>query len=473
MFSRRLAIASVLFGLFVVCDILLFTWMLSRSLSQHEMDRVLLETRAEARNLAEKIVQETGPVDLQGKDLYFIMASKRELLRYIESELVGREVVREIKIYDRDGNLVFRTSNLPSEDPLSSPDVEQPSPEVAVPSPEEWAAGGALEGAEALGFSDDLEEVAEEIGDLGMVSIGISTVKVRERAAILRRGLVRQTVWIIVVSVAMLLSAYGVILLLLRRARAAEEQAREADRLAYIGTLAAGLAHEIRNPLNSLNLNMQMLEEEIAEGPSLPTGQRLLGITRQEISRLERLVTDFLLYARPRPADLEEVAPRELLGRVRELLAPEAAARGASLVVRDESRGARLRVDREQMTQLLLNLAQNALAAIEETSRPGKVTLAAWRDGEKLSLGVEDNGVGISAEEKDRIFEIFYSTRKGGTGLGLAVVERIARSHDGEIHLESEPGEGTRVFLQLPIAARRDAVTSALEESGPLPEPLS
>ena len=105
----------------------------------------------------------------------------------------------------------------------------------------------------------------------------------------------------------LLISAYVVVWLVLRRSQRLEVQAAEAERLAYLGTLASGLAHEIRNPLNSLNLNMQMLEEEIDEHGSAPTGKRLLSITRSELSRLERLVTDFLAYAKPRPLELEEV----------------------------------------------------------------------------------------------------------------------------------------------------------------------
>jgi signal transduction histidine kinase len=94
---------------------------------------------------------------------------------------------------------------------------------------------------------------------------------------------------------------------LLRRSQRLEEKAAESERMAYIGTLASGLAHEIRNPLNSVNLNMQMLEEELGETGGTPTGTRLLSITRSEVGRLERLVTDFLSYAKPRTPDLEEL----------------------------------------------------------------------------------------------------------------------------------------------------------------------
>jgi signal transduction histidine kinase len=198
---------------------------------------------------------------------------------------------------------------------------------------------------------------------------------------------------------------------------------------------------------------MQLLEEEIHQGCEVPGGRRLLSITRQEIGRLERLVTDFLLYARPRALDLEERAPGYVLERVRELLAAEIQARGARLKVVDGSGGALVRVDPAQMTQLLLNLLRNALAATEEGPRRPELVLAARLEGNRVALSVEDNGVGIPPQDRKRIFEIFYSTRKGGTGLGLAVVERIARAHGGEIEVESTPGVGTRMSVWLPVAA--------------------
>jgi signal transduction histidine kinase len=236
----------------------------------------------------------------------------------------------------------------------------------------------------------------------------------------------------------------------MRRAQRLEVQAAEAERMAYIGTLASGLAHEIRNPLNSLNLNMQMLEEEIVDSGSAPTGKRLLSITRSELSRLERLVTDFLAYAKPRPLELEEIPAVLLLERVPEVLAGEIQKRRARVAVHDRSHGARVRVDLAQINQLLLNLAQNAFNAAEEAGRRPWLRLAAVRQGAAVLLEVSDNGVGMTAEEQERIFDLFYSTRKGGTGLGLAIAERIASAHGGRLGVRSAKGVGTTVSVELP-----------------------
>lgn len=455
--SRRLLIASAVFGLFVLCDIALFGWLIFRSLSQREIERVLLETRAEAETLAKQIA---GRAERQG-DLYTAVAVERETRTYIDSILRQRDIVRRVEIRDKRGVLVFRSTNATHleavEPPPGVPPVgskELPPPGNVQRSTLEW---------ESAPFA--VPDVEVPIGDLGMLQIGISAPEMGRRIEVLRGELTRQAAFIGVVSVLLLLTAYAGIWLLLRRSRRLELQAAEAERMAYIGTLASGLAHEIRNPLNSLNLNMQMLEEEIDEYGSAPTGKRLLSITRSEISRLEHLVTDFLAYAKPRPLELEEVPAVWLLERVPEVLAGEIQKRRARVEVEDRSGAAQVRVDRGQMSQLLLNLAQNALAASEEAGRTPLLRLAARRQGPSVLLEVEDNGVGIPPEEQPRIFDLFYSTRKGGTGLGLAIVDRIARAHGGRVGVESTPGAGTVVSVELPAVASAEPVARARVEA--------
>jgi signal transduction histidine kinase len=196
-----------------------------------------------------------------------------------------------------------------------------------------------------------------------------------------------------------------------------------------------------------------MLEEEIDEHGSAPTGKRLLSITRSELSRLDRLVSDFLAYAKPRPLELEEVPAARPLERIREVLSGEIQKREAQVEIEDRSGGARIRIDPPQMNQLLLNLAQNAFNAVEEAGRRPVLKLSAYRQGPAVCLELADNGVGMTDEEQRKIFELFYSTRKGGTGLGLAVVDRIARAHGGRLNIRSVKGMGTTVILELPAAA--------------------
>lgn len=440
-FSRRLLIASAVFGLFVLFEIALFGWLIFRTMSEREIERVLLETRTEAQTLAGQI---ESRAERQGKDLYTAIAVERETQTYIDSILRQRDIVRHVEIRDKNGVLVYKTQ---TEVKVEVPRAGLP----AVSSPE--MPGRVHTDADESTSVYTVDSIEVPIGDLGMLVVGISQPELGRRIALLRGDLVRQAALIASLTLVLLGSAYAAVWVLLRRAARLEAQAAEAERLAYVGTLASGLAHEIRNPLNSLNLNMQMLEEEIRERGGVPTGGRLLAITRSEISRLERLVTDFLAYAKPRPLELQEMPAVLLLDQVREVLAGEIRRRGARVEVEDRSGGARVRVDPGQMSQLLLNLAQNALAATEDSGRPAHLALAASRAGSEVVLELADNGVGIPAGEQEKVFDLFYSTRKGGTGLGLAIVDRIARAHGGGVALESTPGAGTVVRVALPAAA--------------------
>ena len=439
---RRLLLALAVFGAVVILDLVLFGWLIFRSLSQREIERVLLETREEAEDIAARIA---ARAERQGSDLYTVMAVERETRTYIDTVLRQRGVVSTVEVYDDEDALVYQ-ARAELVEPVGTGEL--------LPLDRRELPGelGAVRTEEDVRTSE--YEVEKPIGDFGVLRIGISEQDLQQRIGELRRDLLGRTATVGAVTLVLLVAAFLLISALLRRGQRLEEQAAEAERLAYVGTLASGLAHEIRNPLNSLNLNMQMLEEELGHDGlgRTPSGGRLLDITRGELARLERLVTDFLSYARPRALEVAEIPAVGLLEEVRELLQREAGDRRVALEVEDRTGDAALRVDPAQIRQLLLNLAQNALAAVEETADP-RVLLAAERRGASLELLVEDNGRGIAPEDLARIFDIFYSTRKGGTGLGLAIVERIARNHGGEVTVESEPGRGTRVRVVLPAGA--------------------
>jgi signal transduction histidine kinase len=470
--SRKLLIASLVFGLFVLCDIALFGWMIFRSLSQREVERVLLETRTEAEKLAQQIARRA---DREGKDLYTAVAYERETQTYIDQMMRQRELVRRVEIRDTRGRLVYegRSEARMRPEPEAGPPPAIAPPVITSPELQQHVEPPRLEPRTESRVREaestfQVPDIQVPIGEYGQLQIGISPLQLSRRIEVLRSDLIRQTALIAITSMLLLVSAYVVVWLVLRRSQRLEVQAAEAERLAYLGTLASGLAHEIRNPLNSLNLNMQMLEEEIDEHGSAPTGKRLLSITRSELSRLERLVSDFLAYAKPRPLELEEVPAARPLERVREVLAGEIQNRRAQVEIEDRSGGARIRIDPAQMNQLLLNLAQNAFAAAEEAGRRPLLRLAAVRQGPAVHLELTDNGVGMTGEEQAKIFEIFYSTRKGGTGLGLAVVERIARAHGGRIAVRSAKGTGTTVVVELPASGSsepspRPAIETALE----------
>lgn len=437
-FQRWFLVASVAFGVFVVFQLGLFSWLILRSLSQREVDRILLSAREEASDLADKLAR---TAESQDRDLFTAVAISKETQTHIDSVLAQRDIVEQVEVTDRDGIVVFQSR-------------------IHTTIPEADSGFGLRQ--EDLELGDELQrevvestatwEVEEQIGDLGFLRIRFDRVELQKRVVELRSDLIRRSAFIAAVTLVMLLSAYLGVWLLLRRARRLEAASAESERLAYIGTLAAGLAHEIRNPLNSLSLNMQMLEEELEESPSKSgSSRRLLAITRNEIQRLEHLATDFLSYARSRPLERKELPAVDLLREAAEVLASEFELWGGRLEVVDSSDGALVSVDPDQLKQLLINLLKNALAATADLSQPALIQLTAHRRAHQVVLEVADNGVGMGSDARERMFDLFFSTRKGGTGLGLSIVQRIAQNHDGELEVESEPGAGARVRLLLPL----------------------
>jgi len=430
--SRRFWIIGGLLGAVLIADLGVFAWLVFRSVSQREFDRVLDEAREEAQQLSLRLQRAAERTD---GDLFAAVSLDQETQAYVDAVLRQRAIVQTVEINDARGVLVMRQRR---------GDDTAPGATAAEPD------------------SPPSLDVTAPIGGYGSLRIGLSPVEMQRRIGGLRDEFLGRTFTLGGITVLIVAVTIVLVSNLIRRGERLERQATEAERLAYIGTLAAGLAHEIRNPLNSLNLNMQMLEEDLPRGGEGETGRRLLTVTRSEIGRLERLVSEFLRYARPRPLELEEVAAIDLLIAVREVMAGQIAQHGAAVRLVDESEEACVRVDAEQIRQLLLNLLHNALIATEGTGRPPDILLLARREGEEVELAVHDNGRGIPPAERDRIFEAFFSTRKGGTGLGLAIAERIARAHGGRLACDSDFGYGTRFVLSLPmVPGRQDEETGS------------
>jgi signal transduction histidine kinase len=225
-----------------------------------------------------------------------------------------------------------------------------------------------------------------------------------------------------------------------------KDDLRQSDRLASTGALAAGLAHEIRNPLNGASLHLSVIERGLARSASVPPAMReATDVLRAEIRRLGDLVTDFLEVARPNPLVLEE---RDLNVLVRDVCSPlegEAASRNVTLAIETSPAPTAMRIDVERTKQVLLNLVRNALEAVDDG---GAVTVRVRRLPEHAEIDVVDDGAGIP-DPKAPIFDPFYSTKDNGTGLGLSVVQRIVADHGGEVSFTSEPG-ATVFTVRLP-----------------------
>jgi signal transduction histidine kinase len=237
------------------------------------------------------------------------------------------------------------------------------------------------------------------------------------------------------------------------RSRVRDSQAmfERQEKLASLGTLATGIAHEIRNPLAAIKFRLFSLNKAL---PAPLAGNEDVVVIKDQIDRLEQMVEDFLQFARPAEPKLEPVSARELLQGVHTLLQPQLGKRGIRLET-DAAEDLALNADREQLEQVLINLVQNAADSVE---RDGAVTLRARQGISKVNrqsmpqviLEVSDTGRGIPLEVEERIFDPFFSTKDSGTGLGLPIAARIIEKHGGFIQYQSQLNRGTTFSIVLP-----------------------
>ena len=225
-----------------------------------------------------------------------------------------------------------------------------------------------------------------------------------------------------------------------------------AEKLAAVGTMTAGLSHEIRNPLNAAALQLVVLERGIRRlgGELQPTLLAPLGLVRDEIKRLEHLLEDFLQFARPREMTGRPVALAEPVEAVLGLLAADAERRNIVLE-RGVEPGLLVSGDSERLRQVLMNLALNAL---EATPAGGRMRVSAHGERDEIVLWIDDSGPGILEEARARIFEPFFTTKPSGSGLGLPIVHAIITQHGGTIAAERSPLGGARFEIRLPSLLR-------------------
>jgi len=223
----------------------------------------------------------------------------------------------------------------------------------------------------------------------------------------------------------------------------------QADKLAALGTLSAGMAHEIKNPLSSIKGMTQVLEENLNDPDFILKFQ---DIVPRQIDRINGLIEKLLKSGQPQGLSLAEVDLNRVIEDVLGLIEAQCRKQGVTLV-KQLSAVPRIMGDAEQLSQALMNLALNALQAMPAG---GTLTIGSWRQGAEL-VGVEvgDTGTGIPEEKLDRIFDPFFTSRDEGTGMGLAVVYRVIKEHGGEIQVESRVGKGTRFSLWLSIRPKR------------------
>jgi signal transduction histidine kinase len=231
--------------------------------------------------------------------------------------------------------------------------------------------------------------------------------------------------------------------------RDADRSGAPPEEAALVEAIAAGIAHEVRNPLNALQINLGILEHEISE--IVPDRRshvfEVMARIAGELRSLDDFVTEFLRFARPPRPRFERVAVRPLLEDLVAFIGPECARKGVSLSRASEGGPDEVLADGFQLKHALLNLVLNGLQA---TPPGGSIVVASGGEPGRLVIEVRDRGEGMGPEVLSRVFDAFFTTREGGTGLGLPIARRIAEAHGGTVFLESREGEGTVARLTLP-----------------------
>ena len=250
--------------------------------------------------------------------------------------------------------------------------------------------------------------------------------------------------------------ALGYVLLVrdVTSSRAEVEQSLESERLNALTLLAAGVAHEIGNPLNSLDIHLQLLNRKLRK---LPPGERKaleehLATARGEIQRLDGILKQFLQAVRPTQPRRERHDLHALLHETLRLLEPELAPRKIKVELDLAPSLPPALIDAAQFQQVFYNLIRNAYQALPASN--GRIRIRSHVNDYEYIISIEDNGSGISPEHMGALFEPFRTTKSSGSGLGLLIVRRIVREHGGEIAIDSQPGHGTRVIIHLPRAER-------------------
>ena len=439
-FRRNLTAVLSLVGLLTAGSVFLFGHLLFKTLSKDVVDEAILYSRQDAQRIAR------GLAERAAGDVYTLKVQQKDLDVFVGSALSERQILSDVRVYDSRNQLVYAYSGL-----LSRPERARPRPEggqTLATDPVEPSSRSS----ETTAQINDPYGIEVPIGDFGTLKVGVSHRELEARVDVLRGKLYKRIFAAALVSFLGILAASWAVMLLVRRTRKVEAARVEAERRAELGEVATGLAHEIRNPLNAMSLNLELLEEQLAKGSSAVSAAELAQATRVETGRLARLLADFLSYARPSPlvtvpSDLNEPASEAVA-----FLRPEARSRRISLEFQPHEGGAPALLDAARVKQVVLNLVGNALDAVEAVGATAREVDVAIEDGGRFwLLTVSDRGPGFDGKNSD-IFRVFVSTKPAGTGMGLPIAERIVRAHGGELTLASKKGEPTRAVATFPKA---------------------
>ncbi len=228
--------------------------------------------------------------------------------------------------------------------------------------------------------------------------------------------------------------------------RALQDKLRQKDKMIAMGHLAAGVAHEIRNPLSAVNIIAQRFELEFVPEQDKEEYIQLTRTVQNEIGRVNQIIRQFLDFAKPTPIEKSNVNVKDVLQNIISLVRPLCMKK--NIQIEAQLCECETELDKDKITQAILNLCNNAIDAMPNG---GKLAIDCVEDSKKIIISISDTGIGIPEEHLNKIFNIYFSTKQNGTGLGLSIVYQVVSEHGGEINVESQPEKGTKFILKLPL----------------------
>jgi signal transduction histidine kinase len=238
----------------------------------------------------------------------------------------------------------------------------------------------------------------------------------------------------------------------LEKARELQSQLQQAEKSAVVGRLASAIAHEIRNPLNYINLSLDHLRSKFApeEAGKRETFEKLTAQLKTEVGRINRQISDFLSYSRPTNPNLQPLDVRKVIKDSLRIVEAQAEEQNIKISLVEREDVPKISGDAEFLRSVFNNLFINAIQSMENTGGQLNVTISSLENDVKIE--VKDTGSGIDEEHLQKIFEPYFSTKETGTGLGLAIVKKVVEVHDGAIDVESNLNDGTKFTIKLPKA---------------------
>ena len=229
----------------------------------------------------------------------------------------------------------------------------------------------------------------------------------------------------------------------------------DSGELNYLNTLAAGLVHEIKNPLNSISINLQLLNEDLQDrnsGKDAKMASRVQ-LLQKEVCRLDSILSDFLRFAKRPVLHFEECDINGIIESVLDFIGPEAMQNSIRVLKSFDTKLPKCNLDINAIKQALLNVILNAQQAMPSG---GELMVRTYQNGENVFIDITDTGVGIQEDKINKIFQVYYSTKKTGTGLGLPTAKRIIEENKGTIDIRSEDGKGSSFLIKLPVSKSKE-----------------